>query len=380
MRSLRVLIAGGGTGGHIYPGLAVAKALGRNGPVELLWVGASRGLERELVPREGIELITLPVQAFQRRLSVDTLRTVWRAAGALETSRRILHKFRPDVVLGTGGYACGPVVLMARLLRIPSIIQEQNALPGWTNRILGRWVNQVALGFPEARRYFPVDKVVVTGNPLRPEVVSARREEGQTRFSLDPGRRTLVVFGGSQGARAINAAVQDALPRWLARQDLQVVWVTGERSFAEVKAFLLGQAGASWTGDCLRLANTQVYPYLHHLPLALAAADLAISRASAMALSEMAVRGLPAILIPLPTAAENHQEKNALARQRAGAAVMLREAELTGERLAELVDQLLGEPGRLAGMAEASRALGRPEAAEAVAALVWRLGQSHWTG
>jgi UDP-N-acetylglucosamine--N-acetylmuramyl-(pentapeptide) pyrophosphoryl-undecaprenol N-acetylglucosamine transferase len=379
VRRLRVLIAGGGTGGHIYPGLAVAVALRRQGPVELLWVGATRGLERELVPREGLDLVTLPVQAFQRRLSWDTLRTVWRAAGALGASRRTLRRFRPDVVLGTGGYACGPVVLMARLLGIPAIIQEQNALPGWTNRLLGRWVQLVSLGFPEAQPYFPPGKVVVTGNPLRPAVLSARRAEGQARFGLDPGRRTLVVFGGSQGARAINEATRDALPRLAARPDLQIVWVTGTRSFPEVQAFLIRQ-GAAAGEEPVRLGFLQVFAYLHDLPLALAAADLAVSRASAMTLSEMAVRGLPAILIPLPTAAENHQERNAEARQAAGAAVMLREAGLTGERLAETVEQLLAEPGRLADMAAANRALGRPEAAEAVAKLLRQLGQSHYGG
>ncbi len=371
---MRVLIAGGGTGGHIYPGLAVAAALRRRGPVEFLWVGATRGLEKDLVPREGIELVTFPVQAFQRRLSLDTLRTAWRAAGALTASRATLRRFRPDVVLGTGGYACGPVVLMARLSGIPTLIQEQNALPGWTNRVLGRLVDAVALGFPEAKRYFPAGKVVVTGNPLRPEVGAARRAQGQARFGLDPGCQTLVVFGGSQGARAINSAVQAALPRLRRHQGLQVLWVTGSRSFPEVKAFLEAQGGTA-TAERVTLGQVQAFPYLHDLPLALAAADLAVSRASAIALSEMAVRGLPAILVPLPTAAENHQERNARAREQAGAAVMVREAELTGDRLAEVVERLLGDPARLAAMAESSRALGQPEAAEAVADLVWKLGQ-----
>ncbi|MDI6870247.1 MAG: undecaprenyldiphospho-muramoylpentapeptide beta-N-acetylglucosaminyltransferase [Bacillota bacterium] len=373
---MRVLIAGGGTGGHIYPGLAVAAELRRRGPVELLWVGANRGLEKDLVPRENIPLVTFPVQAFQRRLSLDTLRTAWRAAGSLAASRTTLRRFRPDVVLGTGGYACGPVVLMAILLRIPTIIQEQNALPGWTNRLLGRWVKVVALGFPEAKPYFPPGKVVITGNPVRPEVVCARRSEGQARFNLDPSCRTLVVFGGSQGARAINAAVREGLPRLLAHPALQVLWVTGTRSFSEVEAFLMKEGGVAGEG-CIRLGRVQAFPYLHDLPLAMAAADLAVSRASAMALSEMAVRGLPAILVPLPTAAENHQERNARAWEEAGAAVMLREAELSGERLARTVEHLLADPRKLWRMSEASRALGRPEAAGAVAGLVWQLGQSH---
>lgn len=372
---MRLLIAGGGTGGHIYPGLAVAEALRSRGPVELLWVGAQRGLERELVPREGIELVTFPVQAFQRRLSLDTLRTAWRAAGALAASWAVLDRFRPDVVLGTGGYACGPVVLVSRLRRIPTLIQEQNALPGWTNRLLGRWVDVVALGFAEAQRYFPKEKVVVTGNPLRPAVVLARRSEGQARFGLDPRRPAVVVFGGSQGARAINAAVRDALPELGRHPGLQLVWVTGPRSFPELRESLLKQGGQP-AGEGLRLGGVQVYPYLHDLPLALAAADLAVSRASAIALSEMAVRGLPAILVPLPTAAENHQEKNALARQSAGAAVMLRECDLTGPRLAATVGTLLDDPARLTRMAAASQSLGRPDATEAVAGLVLRLAGS----
>ncbi|HHW15125.1 MAG TPA: undecaprenyldiphospho-muramoylpentapeptide beta-N-acetylglucosaminyltransferase [Firmicutes bacterium] len=376
---MRVLIAGGGTGGHIYPGLAVVAALRRKGPVEFLWVGASRGLEKDLVPREGIPLVLFPVQAFQRRLSLDTLRTVWRAAGALGAARSALRRFRPDVVLGTGGYACGPVVLAARLMGVPTVIQEQNALPGWTNRLLGRWVDRVALGFGEAKPYFPAAKVVVTGNPLRPEVAVARRVDGQARFRLERERKTVVVFGGSQGARAINAAFQEALPRLERRPDLQFIWVTGAKSFAEVKTGLLAR-GAVETGEGVRLGHLQVYPYLHDLPLALAAADLAVSRASAMALSEMAVLGLPAILIPLPTAAENHQERNARAREEAGAAVMLREADLTGGTLAQRIEELLTDPARLARMADAARALGKPGAAAAVANLVWQLGQSHSGG
>lgn len=373
---MRVVIAGGGTGGHIYPGLAAAAALRKRGPVEFLWLGATRGLEKDLVPREGIRLVTFPVQAFQRRFSLDTLRTAWRAAGALGASRGELRRFTPDVVLGTGGYACGPVVLTAVWLGIPTVIQEQNALPGWTNRLLGRWVDAVALGFPEAARYFPAGKAVVTGNPLRPEVAAARRTEGQARFGLDPHRRTLVVFGGSQGARGINATVLEALPTLLSRPELQLVWVTGARPFAEVRERLLAQGGVE-AGERVRLGAAQVYPYLHDLPLALAAADLAVTRASAMALSEMAVLGLPAVLIPLPTAAENHQERNARAREEAGAAVMVRESDLTAARLVRAVGDLLGNPGRLTRMSEASRALGRPEAADAVAGLVWRLGEGH---
>lgn len=371
---MRVLIAGGGTGGHIYPGLAVAKELRRRGPAELLWVGAERGLEKELVPREGIPLVLFPVQAFQRRLSLDTLRTAWRAAGALAASWTTLRRFRPDVVLGTGGYAAGPVVLMATLLGVPTVIQEQNALPGWTNRVLGRRVKAVALGFEEARRFFPPSKTVITGNPLRPEVGSVRRQEGQARFGLDPERRTLLIFGGSQGARTINTAVQDGLSRLRRRDDLQVIWVTGPRSFPGVEE-QLSRLGAEPCDGGLKLDRVHVYPYLHDLPLAMAAADLAISRSSAMALSEMAVRGLPAILVPLPTAAENHQEKNALAREKQGAAVMLREAGLSGERLADTVETLLDDPAKLARMAQASLALGRPEAAARVADLVRQLAE-----
>lgn len=376
---MRVLIAGGGTGGHIYPGLAVAAALRRIEPADFLWVGAERGLEKELVPREGIPLVTFPVQAFRRRLSFDSLRTAWLAAGALVASRTTLRSFRPDVVLGTGGYACGPVVLMARLLGIPTVIQEQNALPGWTNRVLGRWVDAVALGFAEAAGYFPRSKVVVTGNPLRPEVACARRADGQARFGLDPQRKTLLVFGGSQGAQAINTAVQAGLASLRRRPDLQVVWVTGPRSFSAIREHLRRE-GADESSGRLTLDHIQVHPYLHELPLAMAAADLAVSRASAVALSEMAVRGLPAVLIPLPTAAENHQEKNALARQKAGAAVMLREAELTGESLVNAVEELLNDAARLTRMANASRTLGRPDAADHVARLLRELANRRRQG
>lgn len=372
---MRVVITGGGTGGHIYPGLAVATALQRTGPVEILWLGAERGLEKELVPREGLPLVTFPLQAFQRRLSLDTLKTTWRAAAAFPAARATLARFRPDVVLGTGGYACGPVVLTARLMGIPTVIQEQNALPGWTNRVLGRVVDRVALGFGEAERFFPRSKCLLTGNPLRPAILTARRPEGQARFELTPDKRTVLVFGGSQGARAINRAMLEALPQLAARPDCQVLWVTGTRSFAEVRARLAAE-GAVTSPDSARLGDIHVFAYLHDMPLALAAADLAVSRSSAMALSEMAVRGLPSILIPLPTAAENHQEWNARAREKAGAGVMLLERDLSGERLGNLVGELLGDKARLARMENAARALGRPQAADVVAGLLLDLSPS----
>ncbi|MGE5508270.1 MAG: undecaprenyldiphospho-muramoylpentapeptide beta-N-acetylglucosaminyltransferase [Chitinophagales bacterium] len=371
---MRVVLTGGGTGGHIYPGLAVAAALQRLGPVELLWVGAERGLEKELVTREGLPLVTFPLQAFQRRLSFDTLRTAWRAAAAFPAARATLARFRPDVVLGTGGYACGPVVLTARLMGIPTAIQEQNALPGWTNRVLGRVVDRVALGFGEAERFFPKAKCVLTGNPLRAGILTARREEGQARFGLDPGKRTVLVFGGSQGARAINRATLAALPGLVARRDCQLLWVTGTRSFAEVSERLAAEGAAVGEQEA-RLGDVHVFAYLHDMPLALAAADLAVSRASAMALSEMAVRGLPSILIPLPSAAENHQEWNARAREKAGASVMLLERDLSGERLGALLAGLLADPVRLARMESAARTLGRPQAAEAVARLLHDLAR-----
>lgn len=356
---MKVLLAGGGTGGHIYPAVTIARGLQAKVPdCEILFVGTKQGLEADIIPKEGFSFRTIDVQGMQRSLSWDTFRTIGRLIKGLGQSRRILQEFQPDVVIGTGGYVCGPVVLMASLLGIPAVIQEQNVIPGITNKILARFVKLVLLGFKEASPYFPKgSKTVAAGNPVRPDIIDARRENGLRAFGLDPAKRTILVAGGSRGARKINEAMLQVYHDFMAEKDIQILHVTGNSEYEPLRA------KAKELGiDCQNHGNIILAPYLYNMPEAMAAADLIIYRAGAIGLAEIAARGLPAVLVPYPYAAENHQEYNARLVEEKGAAVVITDKELTGKKLSQTISSLLFEPGKLTQMAAASHALGRPRA------------------
>ncbi len=388
MNWLRVVIAGGGTGGHIYPGLSVAQQLRQRGD-EVIFVGTRRGLESDLVPRAGFPLELLDLQGLPRRLSRAALHSGWLAARALGQTWRFLSRVRPHVVLGTGGYAAGPVVLAAALRRIPTVIHEQNAVPGLTNRLLARVVDRVALGYEEAGRWLaPRHKLVVTGNPIRPEILEVQRTEGAARLGLDPARFTILILGGSQGARRLWTAALEAQPQLSAERDLQVVVVTGKGAYDEVAAQLKAKGGRPLQGIGrgqvdpmaalgLQLGAMRVLPYLYDMPAALAAADLVVGRAGAISLAEITARGLPAILVPYPYAAGNHQALNARVLEEVGAAVVIPDQELTGDRLLAVLRPLLHDRSRLAAMAAASRRLGKPDATKRLVAVLDAVAARH---
>lgn len=369
---LRIMLAGGGTGGHIYPAITIADALREAVPsAQVIFVGSRRGLEKDVVPKAGYELITLDVQGLSRKISWRNAIAVWKAAVGLWGAAKAIRKFRPDVVVGTGGYVSGSVVLMASLLGIPTMIQEQNVIPGITNRILSRRVKVVAISYEESRRFFPASaKVRLTGNPIRPSIMRATRARGIAALRLDPSCRTLLVFGGSQGSLAINRAMLSALPKLLKIPRLQIVHQTGRTGYDEVSEQVRGLGL-----DAESLGRLKIMPYIYNMEDALAASDLVIGRAGAISISEITARGIPAILIPFPSAAANHQERNARALEEAGAAVMILERELSGERLANTVKELLSDPARLSGMAAASKALGKPEATGEIINLILDLAR-----
>ncbi|HWR56141.1 MAG TPA: undecaprenyldiphospho-muramoylpentapeptide beta-N-acetylglucosaminyltransferase [Negativicutes bacterium] len=356
---MKVLLAGGGTGGHIYPAVTIARGLQAAQPdCEILFVGTRQGLEADIIPKEGFAFRAIDVQGMQRKLSWDTLRTIGKMLKGLVQSRRIIRSFQPDVVIGTGGYVCGPVVLLASLLRIPTVIQEQNVIPGVTNKLLARLVKLVLVGFPEAAKFFPRGAVIAApGNPVRTEIIDARKDEGLRAFALDPAKHTILVAGGSRGARTINEAMLQVYRDFAGDRNVQILHVTGTGEYESLKA------KAQQNGiDCGENGNIILVPYLYNMPAALAAADLIVYRAGAVGLAEITVRGLPAILIPYPYAAENHQEYNARLLAEKGAAVVITDKELTGETLSRTISRLLSEPGKLTQMSAASRALGRPRA------------------
>ncbi len=371
---MKVIISGGGTGGHIYPALTIARAINDIQPADILFVGTGQGLEADIVPKEGFPFATVDAGGLERRLTLGNVRALFRTVAGLLESFVLVRRFRPDIVIGTGGYVCGPVLLAASLLGIPALIQEQNVIPGVTNRILARFVAKIAAGYDEAAQNFGAnrDKVVVTGNPVRREVITAARAESLAALGLAPDKLTVLVAGGSRGARSINTAMADVHARFAGRPDIQILHATGSGEYNNIVG-LLGQRGI----DPAKTGNISIVPYLYNMPQALAAADLAIFRAGAIGLAELTVRGIPAVLIPYPYAAENHQEFNARVLEARGAAVVIRDADLSGGLLADTLETLLGDPARLQAMAAASRQLGRPEAAEAIAALAIDLAGRH---
>ena len=380
-KKLRVVVTGGGTGGHVYPALTLARALVAQG-AEVIYVGTTRGLEARLVPLEDLPFHSISTQPFRRSRPWTVLGTAVAAGGGVLQATRLLARARPDLVIATGGYVCGPLALAATLRRVPLLLQEQNALPGRTSRYLARYARFVALGFGEAIPFFPAalrPRLRVTGNPVRPEVILAERKAALAFFRLDGRRRTLLVVGGSQGAHRINQAVLQALPWLQGRPDLQVLWLTGERSYPEIVSQLAGEwreeslRSDKYEQQLVRQRNVLMAPYTHAMPLALAAADLAVSRAGALSLAELLIQKVPSILVPYPFAADNHQQANAEVLARQGAAVVVPDAELSGDRLVNELRHMLDDAGRLPAMRAAAGASARPKATEEILALAERI-------
>ena len=368
---MNIIVSGGGTGGHIYPALTIIRAIQQNEPsARILYVGTPHGLEADIVPREGIDFIAVDLAGFERKFSFENILRAGRALCALARASGIVRRFRPDVAIGTGGYAAGPILLAASLAGVPTLVQEQNVYAGVTNRILARFATAIAVGMEDARAVFPQNKTYVTGNPIRPEVLTASRGEGAKAFGFDPLKKTVLVSGGSRGARSINRAMVEVIARAAEQTDVQYLHVTGAEEHGDTLA-RIRNAGVRLEEH----PNIRVLPYLYNMPQAMAMADVAVFRAGATGLAELAARGGPAILIPYPYAAENHQEKNARAMEAAGAAEVILNRDLDGAVLTEALRTLLSDDVRRAGMAAAMKRLGKPKAAEEIAALALRISK-----
>lgn len=352
MTPRRVLIAGGGTGGHLYPGIAIARELlRRDAATVVTFVGTAAGLEGRVVPREGFVLDTIRVAGLKGKSLAALVRGLLTLPLSAVDAWRVLSARQPSVVVGMGGYSSGPVLALAALRRMPTMLLEQNALPGLTNRLLARWVRAAAVNFAEALRFFP-GVGFVAGNPVRASFFAAP----QTPSVNGPQVRVL-VFGGSQGAQAINRAMVEAAPQLaLSGVPLQITHQTGARDHAEVEA---GYARASLAA--------RVEPFLYDMDRAMSDADLVVCRAGATTLSELAASGRAAILVPLPTATDDHQRKNAEAFARDGAALVLEQSALTGARMAEALLALATDAPRRAAMAARARALAHADAASRIA-------------
>ena len=358
---MKIILSGGGTGGHIYPALTIADQIKKIEPqAEICFVGTREGLEKDIIPRYGYPLKFIEVAGFKRSLSLDTLRSVKKLFSGLHQAHQLLHELQPDLVIGTGGYVCGPIVLLAALHKIPTCIQEQNAMPGVTNKILSRWVKKVFLGYQEAGKYFKgAAEQVYTGNPIRTEILQHEKAAALKELGLDPRKKTILVSGGSRGARSINKAMVEVELALSGRDDVQVLHATGEINYKGHLQELEQGGGVA--------ANIQVHPYLHNMPVALAAADLAIFRAGAIGLAELTAKGVPAVLVPYPYATANHQEYNARAIAEEGAAKVILDKDLTGRGVLEIVEYLLIHPEELQAMQQAAKKLGQPQAAANIA-------------
>lgn len=355
---MRVIVTGGGTGGHIYPALAIAKGLQSAEPqTEILYVGTDTGMEAKLVPEAGLDFAGVPGQGLPRKISVETFKVGAKSVKALWKTKQILKKFKPDLVVGTGGYVSGPVVLTAAFFGIPTLLHEQNALPGVTNKILARFVRKVMVTFPDSIAHFGArKKIILTGLPVRAEIGQVSRQAGAQRLNLNPRQMTLLITGGSRGARSINQAMLKVLKELSSHPEIQVIWATGKATHQETLKGLQ-QAGIQW-----KRGNWKILEYLNDMPAALACTDLWIGRAGAASLAELMVAGKPAILIPYPYAAENHQEYNARALEQAGAAKVILDKDLNGETLWRTIQELTGQKTRLQEMSAKAKGLGEPEA------------------
>ena len=359
MTVMRVLIAAGGTGGHIYPGIAVAmEVMRRDTESEVRFVGTARGLETRLVPKAGFKLSLIESAGLKNVGLAARLRGLLLLPKSFFAARKLIREFKPDVVVGAGGYVSGPVLMTAALMRVPTLVMESNALPGFTNRTLARFVDRAAVTFEAALPYFR-GKGVVMGNPVRREFFDIPpKQRDATRFSL-------LIFGGSQGARAINEAMIAALPHLAEQQSvLRITHQTGEADFERVSA---GYKDAGWS------EQADVQRYIDDIVSGFARADLIISRAGATTTAELVAAGKAAIMIPFPQAADDHQRKNAEALEMAGAARMILQKDLTGERLAKEIALLIKAPDELTRMEEQSRKLARGDAAAAAVNLIEEL-------
>jgi len=368
---MRVVIAGGGTAGHIYPGISIADELSLEMPeADIIFAGNKEGLEAELVAEAGYAFEPIDVKGFKRSFSLANFGALIKAGAATQHLRHFYKKFKPEAVVGTGGYVSAPAVFAAYTSKIPTLIHEQNAYPGLANKILARFVDTVATSFPNGEESFPKAKrVVFTGNPIRRKMIGAVKEVALENLNLDKDKKTLLIFGGSQGAKKINDCVIEAYEKFKSIGDLQIIHITGKEHFTEICKTM--RRLIDLKEDKLRY---QAHPYISSINQAYGAADLCICRAGATTIAELTALGVPAFLIPYPYATGQHQEKNARFLENHGAAKVLLDEELTAASLFESA-KLAFDSKALIEMKNHSQKLGKPFAANDLAKLI--SGLSH---
>ncbi len=358
MQKIKIIVSGGGTGGHIFPAISIANALkAKNSDIDILFVGADGKMEMEKVPAAGYKIIGLPIRGLQRNFSKENLKFFSRLFKSLRKAKKIIKEFKPDAVVGVGGYASGPLLHSANKMGIPSLIQEQNSYAGITNKLLAKKANKICVAYQGMERFFPSDKILMTGNPVRKDLTNLDnlRPEAQQFFNLDPSKKTLLVVGGSLGARTINHSIIENIEAFK-NKDIQVIWQCGKFYYKEMKEKL---AKAD-------IENVQVSDFLARMDLAYAAADLVISRAGAGTISELCLVEKACILVPSPNVSEDHQTKNAMALVSQNAAIMIPDIE-SRKRLVNEALLLLDKDSELKNLRNKIALLAKPNAADEIA-------------
>ncbi|WP_299106847.1 undecaprenyldiphospho-muramoylpentapeptide beta-N-acetylglucosaminyltransferase [uncultured Tenacibaculum sp.] len=348
-QSINVIISGGGTGGHIYPAIAIANEIKLRYPsANILFVGAKDKMEMEKVPQAGYDIKGLWISGIQRKITLKNLSFPFKLLSSLWKANAIIRKFKPDVAIGTGGFASGPTLMVANRKGIPTLIQEQNSYPGITNKLLGKKAGKICVAYDNLERFFPSSKIIKTGNPVRQDLlfIHTKTEEGKAFFKLDPNKKTVLVLGGSLGARKINELIQFEL-KFFKEQDIQVIWQCGKLYYEEYKKHNEEE-------------GIQVHQFLNRMDLAYAAADFVVSRAGASSVSELCIVGKPTIFIPSPNVAEDHQTKNAKAIADKHGAILVKENELNTFPI--VFETLLKDKGKQESLSENIKTLALPNA------------------
>ena len=356
--NIKIIISGGGTGGHIFPAIAIAKAIQSIVPkAEFLFIGALHKMEMEKVPEAGFTIEGLWISGFQRNLSLQNLAFPFKLISSLWKARRLIKRFKPDIAIGVGGFASGPTLKMASSMGIPCLIQEQNSYPGITNKLLANQVKKICVAYEGMEKYFPKEKIQYTGNPIRKQVIEieGKKEEALSFFNLKTDKRTILIVGGSLGARSINNAILKHLKEW-GQIDVQIIWQTGKTGIDAATEALAQNA----------IPQIKAYAFIKRMDLAYAAADLIISRAGAIAISEIAAVAKPVIFVPLPTAAEDHQTMNAQQLVDKKAAIMVAD-KIVNEKLLPMANDLIRNETTLKEMANEIKKLGIKNADELIA-------------
>jgi len=350
----KILISGGGTGGHIFPALSIANALKRRLDADILFVGADNRMEMEKVPAAGYEIKGLPVAGFDRKNLLRNIGVLLKLRKSMSIARRIVKDFKPDIAIGVGGYCSGPTLKAAQKAGVPTLLQEQNSYAGVTNKLLARKAKKICVAYPEMERFFPADKIVMTGNPVRKDLLSQTitAEKARERFGLNPKLPTVLVVGGSLGARTLNESMETGIRR-LYEEGIQVIWQTG-KNFGD-----RGPAAAK------NLEGVVVTRFISDMASAYAAADLVVSRAGAGSISELELLGKPSVLVPSPNVAEDHQTKNARALSDKGAAILVEDSKAADSLVDEII-ALIGDGEKLADMSGKIRELALPDSDEKI--------------